>query len=154
MDIPVPAKIAEDQKIPVAVSTASSKSTQVNSPAPTELVQQRDTKQASKDDTDIQDEARRKVAEMITSKTYFLPIKETHTHPLITLSLFPKKPKKTKKMHVKTSESIAAPRQKGHQTLLVILLVAVLLVTLVAIDAGVIDVGVKLPFDLIKNVQV
>jgi cobalamin biosynthesis Mg chelatase CobN len=156
MDIPAPSKDSEGQKIEVSTTSSSSK---MPAPESTAAAAKSETTTASGQapaKTDLKDEAlsreeaeRKKVAEMIASKKYFLPIKEKRTNPALTFTLLPKKSKK--KSATKKTESTKKPKAKNKQTLLLGILALVLVGALVAIDAGVIDVGIKLPFDLIKN---
>ena len=155
MDIPSPSKDAEGQKIEVSMASSSSKVPAVESatttkPETTPAGEQTQVKADLKDEALSKEEAeRKKVAEMIVSKKYFLPIKEKRTNPALTFALLPKKSKK--KSTVKKTETTKKPKARNKQMLLLGVLVLVLVGAVVAIDAGVIDVGIKLPFDLIKN---
>jgi hypothetical protein len=155
MDIPSPDKAPDEQKIEVATGSsvksplAEIKKTQEAPTASLQTAPQSDLKDEAlvKGDTD-----RKKVIDMISTKKYFLPIKEKRQNPALTFAFLPKKSKKTKKTNSKKTENIKKPKTNSKQTLLIVILVVVLVATVIAIDAGVIDIGVKLPFHLIKKV--
>jgi hypothetical protein len=89
---------------------------------------------------------------MITEKRFFLPIKEKRQNTALTLVALPKKAKKPKKTAPNKIEGDPKKSGSSHQAMLIVILVVVLIGTVFAIDAGMIDIGIKLPFDLIKNV--
>lgn len=160
MDIPAPDKEKAEDEHKVVVKSASTapKETkapveavpEISSPESSEKTELPSTKADIKDEAFAAEEAKRKnLADMITEKRYFLPIKEKIQSPALTLLALPKKAKKSTP---KKQEPTGKKPAKGHQTMLIIILVVILIGTVFAIDAGMIDIGVKLPFDLIKNV--
>jgi len=156
MDIAVPPKTDEEIKTEEVVSVVANKPTEIpltktdEAGKPADKVQE---KADLKDEAFAKEEAdRNKTAELILSKQFFLPIREKRSKPLLTLALLPKKNKKQKRKTTKVAETSVKKKSNGTQTLLIIVLVAILIGALLAIDAGMIDIGVKLPFDFIKNV--
>lgn len=159
MDIAVPPKSEDETKKVESVASTASKPVDKLEEKPDDTAKAIDKVQEKadlKDEAFAKEEAeRKKTAELIATKKFFLPIREKRSKPLLTLSFLPKKNKKVKKKVAKVSKVADTPRKKkssSSQTILVVVLVVVLIGAVLAIDAGIIDIGVKLPFDLIKNV--
>lgn len=151
MDIPAPTEPAGEQK--VAVSVSSSANEVVVTPDTNEVPSEQ-AKVDMKDDALAKEEARRKkIVEVINSKTFFLPIKEKRSNPILTFASAPKKVKSIKKVsHTAGQDAGAKKPMKSKQTLLIVIFILVVIGAVAAVDAGVVDIGVKLPFDFIKNV--
>ena len=154
MDIAVPPK-GNDKSLEKIVSPNASTTTEV---AVEKLEESSNAIDRVQEKSDLKDEAlskaeknREKIAEIITSKKYFLPIREKRSKPLLTLAFLPKKSKKLKKKISKVPDTPQRKKANSTQTMLVVILVVVLIGAVVAIDAGMIDIGIKLPFDFIKN---
>lgn len=147
MDIPVPKDTAENiEAAKTDVPEASSQS------EPTAVVEK--PKEAPGKETELLEaqERQKKIAELIESKQYFLGIKEKHARRLLTANgSTRKKSKKTKKKTAKKQDAKSKkPASKNKTTLQVVALVVLLLGFVVAIDAGFLDIGLTLPFDIIK----
>ena len=155
MDIAVPQKAEDEPKTEETVVSTASKPVAKSADKPDDTAKAIDKVQEKadlKDEAFAKDEAqRKKTAEIIASKKFFLAIHEKRSKPLLTLSFIPKRNKKLKK---KVAKTVDAPKKKrsSSQTILIVALVVVLIGAVLAIDAGMIDIGVKLPFDFIKNV--
>jgi hypothetical protein len=150
MDIPVPTDLqpnndssrdvpeASTQNAPSGRPTAQSTTT--GAPPPTKA-----------EAADLEDDQSKKINELISSKQYYLGIKEKHTHQILTLGATSKKSKKSKKKTVKKSEQKPKKSSGNNKTMVQVgVLVVLILGFVVALDAGFVDIGVKLPFDLIK----
>ena len=171
MDIPAPTQAKKEETVdeaqPTAVAvnvktataekpteekTISETVTRKEEPKPTEAGDKDSPKKDLKDaEFAALEEKRKALQEMITSKKYELPIKEKRSRPLLTFGLIPKKSRRSKKKKIVKKEQ-QQNKPKSHQKILIIVLVVVVIGAVLAIDAGMIDIGVKLPFDLIKNV--
>ncbi len=146
MDIPVPADSAvnsDNEKIPVTTS--------VSQPKPPE--QSALSKTPEKEPTiSKEDEERKKIAELISNKKYFLGIKEKRSSPLLVVGSTGKKTKKAKKKSSKKVEKKDSKSpNKNKQSIQIAVFVVILLGFVLAIDAGLVDIGVNLPLDLIKS---
>lgn len=141
MDIPAPKRNETSDETPQQDSKASVKSSQKLSE-----VNKENAKQSS-------DEALAKVAELLQSKEYHLPIREKRSRPLLTFALLPKRTKKSKRKQLSEpteNTSKKKPTKKSARMQLVVLLVIVVGLV-VAIDAGWLSLGFELPFDFIKQ---
>ena len=92
MDIPAPSdatSASEETKIAVSTSTS----------AASEKVESSDIKNPPEKDSSLskEDEDRKNIAELISSKKYHLGIKEKRSSPLLTIGSVSKKSKKSKK---------------------------------------------------------
>lgn len=97
-----------------------------------------------------QDEANKKIAELISSKQYILPIKERRTKPLLVLSLSTRKKKKSIPSRKPTNKTVK-PKGKDKKMIQLVVLVGLVIGLFLAIDIGWIDIGLKLPFSLFGN---
>jgi thiol:disulfide interchange protein len=149
MDIPVPSESLPDndtEKIPVSVSTTKQKPAEQPVAADPQRADQKTP------NVSLEDQQRAKIAELISTKKYHLGIKEKRSSPLLTVGFAGKKSKKTKKKSPKKADrKVQRPQTKNKQRIQIAALVALLLGFIVSIDAGLIDIGVNLPFDLIKS---
>jgi hypothetical protein len=149
MDIPVPSESLPNndmEKIPVSVSTTKQKPTA----QPTVPNLQRTDQKAP--NVSLEEDQRVKIAELISTKKYHLGIKEKRSSPFLTVGSTTKKSKKTKKKSPKKADKKDQRLQtKNKQRIQVAVLMVLLLGFIAAIDAGWVDIGVNLPFDLIKS---
>jgi len=143
MDIPVPTDaLTEPEKTKIAVASSS-----VAKPAEPIAVTKSFT--TSEPALNQEDEERKKIAELIASKKYFLGIKEKRSSQLFALGVSSKKSKKSKKKTTKKSEK--KPSSKRKKLVQVSIFVLLIIGLLVAVDAQLINIGFDLPFDLIKS---
>lgn len=103
---------------------------------------------AAESATNKQDEANKKIAELINSKKYNLTIKERRTKPLLVFSILPKKKKKNSLKKKKKSKKDEKPHSKHKKTIQIVAVVLIWVGLFLAVDVGWLDIGVKLPFTL------
>ena len=159
MDIPAPLESptdadTESTKINVATVAGSDVKTEPKvevQPGPIETPNSQSGVGGQKEIVDKDDVARKKIVELVSSKQYHLSIKEKRSSPLLIVGWSSKKPKKAKKKSNKKSEAtVKAKPGKNKSLIQVVVLVALLFGFVLAIDAGLLSIGVTLPFDFIK----
>lgn len=169
MDIPAPsenpttsaakdvAKVAEPIADVAASPTAVKPAVvavETSAKAPDTPPTQQDDQDKLKADVEKDNEQRKKILELITSKKFNLGIKEKRSTPILTVSLMPKKSKKSKHKSSSTGKTEAQKSSKKIESKNAKLIKLAVILALwvgfyLAIDAGLIDIGWKPPISLI-----
>lgn len=112
---------------------------------------------APKNTVDKNEESRKKIIELISSKKYQLDIKEKRAKPLLTLSILPKRSKKSKKKQTVSKKTEKKPPKKVESKKAKLIKLGIILVMwagfYVALDMGVIEIGWRPPFTIFGEKQ-